>query len=278
MHGLILIMTNKSNKQSILELQDVSAVYGRLSLALKGVSLIVPEGSIVALLGANGAGKTTTLKSISNLISIDGGTVSRGKILYKDENIAGVDPITLVSKGIVQVLEGRRCFSHLTVEENLLVSCKRKSRSRLDIKNDIEEIFEYFPALQKRRRSYAGYISGGEQQMLVIGRALLAKPRMLLLDEPSMGVAPIIVEEIYEILSKSAEKLNFSILLAEQNTRLALSYSSYGYIIGNGRVVMEGTSDELSNNPIVQEFYMGVHEDNKILTKIHSTRTNNWMM
>ena len=176
------------------------------------------------------------------------------------------------------MLEGRRCFSHLTVEENLLVSCKRKSRNRLDIKNDVEEIYEYFPALKKRRRSFAGYISGGEQQMLVIGRALLAKPRLLLLDEPSMGVGPIIVEEVYEILSRSAKKLNLSILLAEQNTRLALEYSAYGYIIGNGRVVLEGNSGDLRTNPVVQEFYMGVHEDKGLLIEKRSTRENNWLI
>ncbi len=272
------MMINKSSKQPLLELQDVSAVYGRLSLALKGISLNVQHGSIVALVGANGAGKTTTLKSISNLISIDGGAVTQGSIFYEGENICGVDPEVLVSKGIVQVLEGRRCFNHLTVEENLLVSCKRNGRSRSDVRNEIEEIYEYFPILNKIRRSYAGYISGGEQQMLVIGRAILAKPRLLLLDEPSMGVAPIIVEEIYEILSKLAKQLDISILLAEQNTRLALDYGDYGYIIGNGRVVIEGTSNELKNNLLIQEFYMGVHEDGNISIEKRSTRENSWLI
>lgn len=271
-------MESIPTKSPLLEILNVSSVYGGLSLALKGVSLVVPESTIVALLGANGAGKTTTLKSISNLISTDGGVVKQGDIIYEGENIRGIDPEVLVSKGIVQVLEGRRCFNHLTVEENLLVSFKRKGNSQADLKNGVEEIYEYFPALKKRRRSNAGYISGGEQQMLAIGRALLAKPKLLLLDEPSMGVAPIIVEEIYEILSVSAKKLNISILLAEQNTRLALEYSTYGYIIGNGRVVIEGTAEELRSNPVIQEFYMGVHEDNNLSTGRNSARENNWLI
>ena len=271
-------MDANTTEQPLLRMTEVYAVYNRLSVALSGVTLTIPERSIVALLGANGAGKTTTLKSISNLISLDNGQVTAGKVVYAGQEIQREDPEHLVTKGIVQVLEGRRCFPHLTVEENFEVSCKRKWNSKKTVLDKIEQIFEIFPRLSARRKSQAGYISGGEQQMLVIGRAILAEPKLLLLDEPSMGVAPIVLSEIYEMLSRLSRERGFSILLAEQSTHLALSYSEYGYILGNGRVVQEGTSDELLADPSIREYYLGDHIEGSQRNRRQSERKNSWMI
>ena len=265
-------------KQPLLTMAEVCAVYGRMSVALSGVSLTVPENSIVALLGANGAGKTTTLKSISNLISLDNGNVTAGRITFEGKEIQRQDPEHLVTRGIVQVLEGRRCFSHLTVEENLQVSCKRNRDSKKHNLRKIEQIYEIFPRLRARNKSQAGYISGGEQQMLVIGRAILAEPKLLLLDEPSMGVAPIVLSEIYEMLSRLCHERGFSILLAEQSTHLALNYSEYGYILGNGRVVQEGTSEELQRDPRIQEYYLGNYDEESDGSRGRPERANTWMI
>jgi len=267
-----------SEKPTLLAMTEVHAVYGRMSVALSGVSLTVPENSIVALLGANGTGKTSTLKSISNLISLDNGRVTAGTITFDGKEVQRQDPEKLVSAGIVQVLEGRRCFTHLTVEENLQVSCKRSRGSDRNNLYKIEEIYEFFPKLRALSKSQAGYISGGEQQMLVIGRAILAEPKLLLLDEPSMGVAPIVLSEIYEMLSRLCRERGFSILLAEQSTHLALSYSEYAYILGNGRVVQQGTSEELQKDPKIQEYYLGNHKGESGVTTERSERVNTWMI
>lgn len=271
-------MDEKTEKQPLLKIRDVYSIYGRASVALSGVSLAVRKNSIVALLGANGAGKSTTLKSISNLISLDNGNVTAGQIIFEGKEIQRHDPEHLVTAGIVQVLEGRRCFPHLSVDENLLVSCKRHGKSEKGNVERIDEIYEFFPKLKVRYKSQAGYISGGEQQMLAIGRAILAEPKLLLLDEPSMGVAPIVVAEIYEILSRLSRERGFSILLAEQSTQLALRHSEYGYIIGNGKVVQEGTSEELRGDAMIQEHYLGHHVDGDAAATGPSERANTWMM
>ena len=271
-------MNASAADQPLLTMTEVYAVYGRMSVALSGVTLTVPKNSIIALLGANAAGKTTTLKSISNLISLDNGHVSAGEIIFDGQEIQRGDPEYLVSKGIVQVLEGRRCFSHLTVEENLEVSCKRHRNSKRRNLDKIEEIYEIFPRLKARSKSQAGYISGGEQQMLVIGRAILAEPKLLLLDEPSMGIAPIVLSEIYEMLSRLCRERGFSILLAEQSTHLALSYSEYGYILGNGRVVQQGTSEELRMDPRIREYYLGNDDGESDASYEQSERANTWMI
>ena len=265
-------------EQPLLEMTEVYAVYGRMSVALSGISLTVPHNSIVALLGANGAGKSSTLKAISNLISLDNGQVTAGKIIFGGNEIQREDPERLVTKGIVQVLEGRRCFPHLTVEENLQVSCKRRRMSKAHMLGKIEQVYQFFPKLGALAGSQAGYISGGEQQMLVIGRAILAEPKLLLLDEPSMGVAPIVLAEIYEMLARLCGEHGFSILLAEQSTHLALSYSEYGYILGNGSVVQEGTSEELRMDPLIQEHYLGQYGEESQGLYEQPERANTWMI
>ena len=225
---------------------------------MKGVSLDVPEGSIVALLGGNGAGKSTTLKSISNLLGAERGNVTKGSIIFKDDRIDQLNPSTVVKKGIVQVMEGRHCFAHLTVEENLLTGAFTRRVSRKEIADSLERVYAYFPRLKQRRSSLAGFTSGGEQQMTAVGRALMAKPKMILLDEPSMGLAPQIVAEIFEIVQDLNKKENVSFLLAEQNTTVALRHADYGYILENGRIVMDGPAHELANNEDVKEFYLGI--------------------
>jgi branched-chain amino acid transport system ATP-binding protein len=226
-------------------------------LVLKGVSLEVPEGKIVALLGANGAGKTTTLKAISNLLGTERGAVTKGTIEFAGERIDNRNPRELLRRGVVQVMEGRHCFAHLTVEENLLIPAFARHARRSDFLRDLEKVYAYFPQLKKRRRTLAGYTSGGEQQMTALGRALMARPRMVLLDEPSMGLAPLVVKEIFEIVrSLNGEGVTF--LLAEQNTAVALRYADYGYILENGRVVMDGSAEELAGNEDVKEFYLGI--------------------
>jgi branched-chain amino acid transport system ATP-binding protein len=243
---------------ALLTINNVEVIYDHVILVLKGVSFAVDEGQIVALLGANGAGKTTTLKAISNLLASERGEVTKGSIEYRGERIDGLTPNDLVRRGLIQVMEGRHCFQHLTVEENLMTGAFTRRASRAQIRSDLERVYGYFPRLKERRRSQAGYTSGGEQQMTAIGRALMARPQMILLDEPSMGLAPQVVEEIFEIVHDLNEKERVSFLLAEQNTMVALRYATYGYILENGRVVMDGPAQELGANEDVKEFYLGL--------------------
>ena len=241
-----------------LAINNIEVIYDHVILVLKGVSLTVPEGGIVALLGANGAGKTTTLKAISNLLHAERGEVTKGTIEFKGERVDRLTPNQLVRKGVCQVMEGRHCFQHLTVEENLLTGAFTRSISRAELKADLERVYHYFPRLKQRRTSQSGYTSGGEQQMTAIGRALMARPTMILLDEPSMGLAPQIVEEIFGIVQDLNAKERVSFLLAEQNTMVALRFANYGYILENGRVVMDGAAKDLSTNEDVKEFYLGL--------------------
>jgi len=243
---------------ALLTVNNIEVIYDHVILVLKGVSFDVQEGQIVALLGANGAGKTTTLKAISNLLASERGDVTKGSIEYRAERVDRLTPSDLVRRGVIQVMEGRHCFAHLTVEENLLTGAFTRSASRSQIREDLERVYTYFPRLKERRRSQAGYTSGGEQQMTVIGRALMAQPSMILLDEPSMGLAPQVVAEIFEIVRNLNQQEKVSFLLAEQNTMVALRYAAYGYILENGRVVMDGPAAELSNNEDVKEFYLGL--------------------
>jgi branched-chain amino acid transport system ATP-binding protein len=245
-------------RRALLTVNNIEVIYDHVILVLKGVSFDVQEGQIVALLGANGAGKTTTLKAISNLLASERGDVTKGSIEYRAERVDRLTPSDLVRRGVIQVMEGRHCFAHLTVEENLLTGAFTRSASRAQIREDLERVYTYFPRLKERRRSQAGYTSGGEQQMTALGRALMAQPTMILLDEPSMGLAPQVVEEIFEIVRNLNQQEKVSFLLAEQNTMVALRYAAYGYILENGRVVMDGPAAELSNNEDVKEFYLGL--------------------
>ena len=244
--------------EAFLSVNNIEVVYSRVILVLKGVSLTVPKGGIVALLGANGAGKTTTLKAISNLLHGERGEVTKGSILLNGEEVHRLTPNALVTRGCIQVMEGRRCFAHLTVEENLLTGAFTRRDGKAAIAQDLERVYAYFPRLKARRDSTAGYTSGGEQQMCALGRALMSRPNMVLLDEPSMGLAPQVVEEIFEIVKSLNEKEGVSILLAEQNTNMALKYARYGYILENGRVVMDGDAKSLAANEDVKEFYLGI--------------------
>ncbi|HYD62140.1 MAG TPA: ABC transporter ATP-binding protein [Noviherbaspirillum sp.] len=244
--------------QSYLSVKNIEVIYDHVILVLKGVSLQVPQGKIVALLGANGAGKSTTMKAISTLLRGERGDVTKGSIDFAGERIDQLTPNELVKRGLSQVMEGRHCFGHLTVEENLLTGAYTRTLSRAQLKEQLEMVYHYFPRLKQRRTSQAGYTSGGEQQMCAIGRSLMAKPSMILLDEPSMGLAPQIVEEIFEIVKDLNSKENVSFLVAEQNTMVALRYADFGYILENGRVVMEGDAKELAANEDVKEFYLGV--------------------
>jgi branched-chain amino acid transport system ATP-binding protein len=244
--------------EAFLSVNNIEVVYSRVILVLKGVSLTVPKGGIVALLGANGAGKTTTLKAISNLLHGERGEVTKGSILLNGEEVHRLTPNALVTRGCIQVMEGRRCFAHLTIEENLLTGAFTRRDGKAAIAQDLERVYAYFPRLKARRESTAGYTSGGEQQMCALGRALMSRPNMILLDEPSMGLAPQVVEEIFEIVKSLNEKEGVSILLAEQNTNMALKYARYGYILENGRVVMDGDAKSLAANEDVKEFYLGV--------------------
>ena len=241
-----------------LSVNNIEVIYDHVILVLKGVSLQVPQGKIVALLGANGAGKSTTLKTISTLLRGERGDVTKGEVQFKGERVDQLTPNELVKRGLSQVMEGRHCFGHLTIEENLLTGAYTRSLSRGELKDALEKVYHYFPRLKTRRSSQAGYTSGGEQQMCAIGRALMAKPSMILLDEPSMGIAPQIVEEIFGIVKDLNHKENVSFLLAEQNTNVALRYADFGYILENGRVVMEGQAQDLASNEDVKEFYLGV--------------------
>src|SRR6266498_1033810 len=243
--------------KSYLSVNNIEVIYDHVILVLKGVSLEVPQGRIVALLGANGAGKTTTLKAISNLLRAERGDVTKGTIEFMGQRVDRSTPNELVRMGVCQVMEGRHCFQHLTVEENLLTGAFTRSVNRADLKRDLELVYTYFPRLKERRGSQSGYTSGGEQQMTAIGRALMARPKMILLDEPSMGLAPQLVEEIFEIVRQLNRDERVSFLLAEQNTNIALRYADYGYILENGRVVMDGEASSLAENEDVKEFYLG---------------------
>ena len=249
--------------EALLEINNIEVIYNHVILVLKGVSLTVPKGGITALLGGNGAGKTTTLKAVSNLLHSERGQVTKGSILYRNRPIADLNPSELVKQGVVQVMEGRHCFEHLTIEENLLTGAYTRTDGKGAVSRDLEMVYNYFPRLRDRRKSQAGYTSGGEQQMCAIGRALMSSPETILLDEPSMGLAPQLVEEIFEIVKRLNEQEGVSILLAEQNTNVALRYAHYGYILESGRVVMDGSASDLRENPDVKEFYLGVAEEGK---------------
>jgi branched-chain amino acid transport system ATP-binding protein len=241
----------------VLNVNGIEVIYNHVILVFKGVSLNVPEGKIVAILGGNGAGKTTTLRAVSNLLRGERGEVTKGSIELRGERIENLSPSDLVKRGVVQVMEGRHCFAHLTIEENLMVGAYTV-KSKAQIAANLEKVYNYFPRLKTRRTSQAAYTSGGEQQMCAIGRALMANPTMVLLDEPSMGLAPQIVEEVFEIVKDLNQKERVTFLLAEQNTNMALRYSDYGYIMESGRVVMDGVASDLANNEDVKEFYLGV--------------------
>ena len=242
----------------VLRLNNVEVIYDHVILVLKGVSLDVPKGSIVALLGANGAGKTTTLKAVSNLLRAERGDVTKGTIELDGKRIQNLTPNDLVKLGVVQVMEGRHCFEHLTIEENLLAGAYVRKDGTTKIREDLEKVYNYFPRLRERSSAQAGYTSGGEQQMCAVGRALMARPRMILLDEPSMGLAPQLVEEIFDIVDQLNKKEGVTFLLAEQNTNVALQHADYGYILENGRVVLDGDAKSLRDNEDVKEFYLGL--------------------
>jgi branched-chain amino acid transport system ATP-binding protein len=246
--------------ETILSVNNIEVIYDHVILVLKGVSLAVPKGGIVALLGANGAGKTTTLKAISNLLHAERGEVTKGSVVFEGSEVQDMSPNELVRRGCIQVMEGRHCFGHLTIEENLLTGAFTRRDGKAAIKRDMDMVYGYFRRLSERKNSLAGYTSGGEQQMCAIGRALMSRPKMILLDEPSMGLAPQIVEEIFEIVGHLNDKEGVSFLLAEQNTHMALKFARYGYILENGRVVMDGEAKALAENEDVKEFYLGVSE------------------
>jgi branched-chain amino acid transport system ATP-binding protein len=243
--------------EALLQVNNIEVIYDHVILVLKGVSLEVPEGGVVALLGANGAGKSTTLKAISNLLRSERGEVTKGGVIYRGEKVDGLTPSDLVKRGVVQVMEGRHCFGHLTVDENLMTGAYTRGDGRAAVAKDLDLVYSYFPRLKERRGSQAGYVSGGEQQMTAIGRALMARPKLILLDEPSMGLAPQLVEEIFEIVARLNKEEGVSFLLAEQNATVALRFAHYGYVLENGRVVMDGEAAALAQNEDIKEFYLG---------------------
>lgn len=265
--------------ETILSVNNIEVIYDHVILVLKGVSLSVPRGGITALLGANGAGKTTTLKAISNLLQAERGEVTKGNIVFEGNEVQALSPNELVRRGCIQVMEGRHCFGHLSVEDNLLAGAFTRRDGNAAIKQDLELVYEYFPRLKVRRNSQAGYTSGGEQQMTAIGRALMSRPRMILLDEPSMGLAPQLVEEIFEIVKKLNEEQGVSFLLAEQNTNIALRYAKYGYILESGRIVLDGEAQALRENEDVKEFYLGVGGEGRRSFKDvkHYKRRKRWL-
>jgi branched-chain amino acid transport system ATP-binding protein len=256
-------MSEQNNSENILEIKNIEVVYDDVILAVSDVSLDVPKGSIVALLGGNGAGKSTTLKSVSTMLASERGKVTKGSITYNGERVEKLNPSDMVNLGLVQVLEGRRCFGHLTVEENIISGAYTRKLSKSEIKSELERMYAYFPRLKERRKSQAGFTSGGEQQMIAVARAMMAKPKMLLLDEPSMGLAPQLVEEIFNIVKELNEKEGVSILLAEQNTNIALRNSDYGYIIETGQVMLDGSAKSLLNDDKVKEFYLGISSEGR---------------
>ncbi len=254
------VETADSSGAPLLSVTNIEVIYDHVILVLKGVSLEVPEGGIVALLGANGAGKSTTLKAISNLLRAERGEVTKGRVHYRGERVDGLSPPELVKRGVIQVMEGRHCFEHLTVEENLLTGAYTRRDGRAAIQRDLELVYSYFPPLGLRRGSQTGYISGGEQQMTALGRALMARPKLILLDEPSMGLAPQLVQEIFEIVARLNRDEGVSFLLAEQNATVALRFADYGYVLENGRVVLDGPAESLRENEDIKEFYLGLSE------------------
>ena len=256
-------MIEQNNSENILEIKNIEVVYDDVILAISDVSLDVPKGSIVALLGGNGAGKSTTLKSVSTMLASERGKVTKGSITYNGQQVEKLNPSDMVNLGLVQVLEGRRCFGHLTVEENVISGAYTRKLSKSEIKSELERMYSYFPRLKERRKSQAGFTSGGEQQMIAVARAMMAKPKMLLLDEPSMGLAPQLVEEIFNIVKELNEKEGVSILLAEQNTNIALRNSDYGYIIETGQVMLDGSAKSLLNDDKVKEFYLGISSEGR---------------
>lgn len=256
-------MPDGSRAETLLEVNNIEVIYNHVILVLKGVSLTVPKGGITALLGGNGAGKTTTLKAISNLLHSERGEVTKGSIIYRGEGVQHLSPEALVKKGVIQVMEGRHCFEHLTVEENLMTGAYARRDGSAAVQADLDLVYQYFPRLKERRKSQAGYTSGGEQQMCAIGRALMSKPETILLDEPSMGLAPQLVEEIFGIVKSLNENEGVSFLLAEQNTNVALRFAHHGYILESGRVVMEGPAADLRENPDVKEFYLGMSDEGR---------------
>ena len=250
-------------QDTLLEINNIEVIYNHVILVLKGVSLNVPKGGITALLGGNGAGKTTTLKAVSGLLASERGEVTKGSIRYRGEPMQHADPAQIVRKGVIQVMEGRHCFEHLTIEENLLTGSYTRKDSKADQNASLEKVYAYFPRLKERRKSQAGYTSGGEQQMCAIGRAMMANPETILLDEPSMGLAPQLVEEIFGIVKDLNEQEGVTFLLAEQNTNVALRFAHYGYILESGRVVMDGAAKALRENPDVKEFYLGMSDEGR---------------
>ena len=271
--------TESTNTGMMLSVNNIEVIYDHVILVLKGVSFEVPEQGIVALLGANGAGKTTTLKAISNLLRAERGDITKGSIEFQGKRIDRMTPAQLVQQGVIQVMEGRHCFEHLTVEENLLTGAYTRRDGGAAIQRDLELVYGYFPRLKKRIRTQAGYTSGGEQQMIALGRALMSKPKMILLDEPSMGLAPQLVEEIFEIVARLNQDQNVTFLLAEQNTNIALRYANHGYILENGRVVLDGSAAELRENTDVKEFYLGISEGERINFRDvkHYRRRKRWL-
>ena len=268
-----------AESKNLLSVNNVEVIYDHVILVLKGVSLEVPEKGIVALLGANGAGKSTTLKAISNLLRAERGDITKGTIEYQGTRIDRLTSAELVKRGVIQVMEGRHCFEHLTVEENLLTGAYTRKDGNAAIQKDLALVYSYFPRLKQRRKAQAGYTSGGEQQMIAIGRALMSRPKMILLDEPSMGLAPLLVEEIFEIVERLNTKEGVTFLLAEQNTNIALRYANYGYILENGRVVLDGTAKELRENTDVKEFYLGISEGERVNFREvkHYRRRKRWL-
>ncbi|MDJ0778823.1 MAG: ABC transporter ATP-binding protein [Gammaproteobacteria bacterium] len=268
-----------TEQQPMLSVNNIEVIYDHVILVLKGVSLEVPEQGIVALLGANGAGKTTTLKAISNLLRAERGDITKGNIEFRGERIDALTPAELVSQGVIQVMEGRHCFEHLTVEENLLTGAYTRRDGGAAIQQDLDLVYNYFPRLKKRYKAQAGYTSGGEQQMVAIGRALMSRPKIMLLDEPSMGLAPQLVEEIFEIVERLNQKEGVTFLLAEQNTNIALRYAHHGYILENGRVVLDGSAAELRENTDVKEFYLGISggERSSFRDVKHYRRRKRWL-
>lgn len=255
--------TSPTTADNLLEISNIEVIYNHVILVLKGVSLKVPQGGITALLGGNGAGKSTTLKAISGLLASERGEITKGRITYRGENTAGLDPAERVKRGVIQVMEGRHCFEHLTVEENLMTGAYTRRDGRAAIEADLELVYTYFPRLKERRKSLAGYTSGGEQQMTAIGRAIMSRPECVLLDEPSMGLAPQLVEQIFDIVKSLNEQEGLTFLLAEQNTNVALRFAHYGYILESGRVVMDGPAKDLRENPDVKEFYLGMSDEGR---------------
>ena len=269
----------QTDTRPMLCVNNIEVIYDHVILVLKGVSLEVPEQGIVALLGANGAGKSTTLKAISNLLRAERGDITKGSIEFQGQRIDALSSAQLVQQGVIQVMEGRHCFEHLTVEENLLTGAYTRKDGRAAIQRDLELVYSYFPRLKLRRKAQAGYTSGGEQQMTAIGRALMSRPKMILLDEPSMGLAPQLVEEIFEIVERLNSKEGVTFLLAEQNTNIALRYAHHGYILENGRVVLDGAAAELRENTDVKEFYLGISEGERVNFRQvkHYRRRKRWL-